>query len=73
MVTTTVMRAVSSIYSQDTMSVLVTVGDQTYFITVVDAAVRNRGFSRIAERELARSSIAGAAAMYQRVVKSSMP
>lgn len=73
MVTTTVMRAVSSIASQDTLSALVTVGDQSYFITVVDAAVRNRGFSRIAERELARSSIAGATAMYQRVVKNSMP
>jgi hypothetical protein len=73
MVTTTVMRAVSSIYSQDTLSALVKVGDQSYFITVVDAAVRNRGFSRIAERELARSSIAGATAMYQRVVKNSMP
>ena len=73
MFTASVIRAISSIVHTDTLSALVKVDGQSYFINVVDAAVPNRGFARIAEPELARSSQAGAMALYQRIVTNSMP
>lgn len=73
MFTTAVMRAISSTRSTETISALVKVGEDAYFLTVVDVVVNNRGFPGIAEPELARSSQAGSLALYQRIVKNSMP
>lgn len=73
MYTTTVMRAISSMVSTDTISALIKVENDSYFINVVDTVVPNRGYPQIAEPELARSTQAGAMALYNRIVQGSMP
>jgi hypothetical protein len=73
MLTGTVLEAVSSIQRSDTISALIKVNGSSYLISVIDIAVPNRNFPRIAEPELSRSVAAGTLALWNRIVASVPP